>query len=103
MNIGSSGSSSSPYGTYYEPFGYNSGPSTWTAYPPPTNPLQASVSAGGPGSCLLAAAAAANGPKGLSSNHFGSVHQTRRKRRVLFTQQQVSRICGKWAELRWLE
>ncbi|XP_074596940.1 thyroid transcription factor 1-like isoform X2 [Brevipalpus obovatus] len=107
MNIGSSGSSSSPhpypYGACYEPFGYtNGGPSTWTHYPPPTNPLQASVSGpGGPGSCLLAAAAA-NGPKGLAASHFSGVHQQRRKRRVLFTQQQVYELERRFKTQKYL-
>jgi len=85
MNIGSSASSSSAYGAYYDPFYPNGGPSTWAAYPPPqTLPPQSSVSSSGHGPCLIS-----GGPKGLSASHFTPVHQQRRKRRVLFTQAQV--------------
>lgn len=84
MNIGPSSSSSSTYGTYYDPFYPNGGPTTWSSYPGPPPPPQSSATSSGPGSCLIGPV----GPKGLPP-HFTPVHQQRRKRRVLFTQAQV--------------
>lgn len=89
MNIGSSATSSAAsaaYGTYYDPFYPNSGHS-WSAYAAPPPGSNSSLSASGP--CGLLSSA---GHKGLSGAHFTPVHQQRRKRRVLFTQAQVSRF-----------
>uniref|UniRef100_T1JTE7 Homeobox domain-containing protein n=1 Tax=Tetranychus urticae TaxID=32264 RepID=T1JTE7_TETUR len=121
MNIGSAGSSSSSaaaaaaaasaYGTYYDSFYPNGGPSTWAAYPGPqslpstvpgtvTNSGPSGSSVVGPGSCLLGASS--SGPKGLTSSHFTPVHQQRRKRRVLFTQQQVHELERRFRLQRYL-
>lgn len=82
MNIGGAATSSSAaYGTYYDAFYPNGSHATWTAYGAPPPPPTSSSS----GPCGLLSA----GHKGLSSAHFTPVH-SRRKRRVLFTQAQVS-------------
>ena len=82
MNIGTATSTASAYGTYYDPFYPNGGHATWSAYgaPPPPAPATSLSSS----SCGLLA-----GHKGLTASHFTPVHQSRRKRRVLFTQHQV--------------
>lgn len=90
MNLGSSAASaaSSAYGTYYDPFYPNGSHASWTsAYG--ANPPSASA-----GACGLLT----TGHKGLTSSHYTPVHQQRRKRRVLFTQAQVS-----WHPLSLLE
>ncbi|RWS13093.1 homeobox protein Nkx-2.2-like protein [Dinothrombium tinctorium] len=95
MNIGSSASASSAYGTYYDPFYPNGGPTTWATYPPPPPPPPSSS---GTASCLLSSA----GPKGLTGPHFTPVHQQRRKRRVLFTQAQVYELERRFKQQRYL-
>ncbi|CAG2170136.1 unnamed protein product [Oppiella nova] len=109
MNIGSSSSPSSVYGTdvqhrssfasaYYDPFYPNGGPTTWSSYPPPTYQSQTGQSvSSGAGSCLLP-----SGPKGLVGPHFTPVHHQRRKRRVLFTQAQVYELERRFKQQRYL-
>lgn len=87
MNIGSAATSSatSAYGTYYDPFYANTGhAATWSAYAAASGGAPNASSASGPCSLL------SQGHKVLSGAHFTPVHQQRRKRRVLFTQAQVS-------------
>lgn len=84
MNIASAATSSaSAYGSYYDPFYPNAGHTSWSAYAAPPPPSAASA-----GAC--AGLLSASGHKGIAGPHFTPVHQQRRKRRVLFTQAQVS-------------
>lgn len=92
-----SAAAAAAYQAYYDPF-YAQASSVshggWSAYGAP--PIStSSVAAAAAGSCLLNATGqkGMSAHHGLTSHHFTPVHHQhqRRKRRVLFTQAQVSR------------